>query len=96
VIVFSFTFQAFKNLSKLVLVEVDCSPEKITSFGSLRGTLKHLEVHKCGIVYLSDILMTDGKSLADADVEIDVGLSQISVDDTNNSPQVKEVSYCLQ
>jgi hypothetical protein len=38
--------------------------------------------------------MTDGKSFAD--VEIDVGLSQISVDDTNNSPQVKEVSYCLQ
>ncbi len=94
IIFFSFSFQAFKNLTKLVLVEVDCSPEKITSFGSLRGTLKHLEVHKCGIVFPSDILMTDGKSLAD--VEIDVGLSQISVDDTNNSPQVKEVSYCLQ
>ncbi len=60
-----FDFLAFKNLTKLVLVEIDCSPEKITSLGPIRGTLRHLEVHKCGLVSPRDILLCDSKNSAD-------------------------------
>ena len=86
--IFFFNFQAFKNLSKLILVEVDCGPDKITSLGCLRGTVKHLEVHKCGgVVSPSDILMSDGKN-GDED-QLDDVLSQPTNNSTNS---VKEVS----
>ena len=38
-----FDFLAFKKLSKLVLLNVKCSPEHITSLGMVRRTLKHLQ-----------------------------------------------------
>ena len=38
-----FDFHAFKKLSKLVLQNVRCSPEHITSLGMVRRTLKHLQ-----------------------------------------------------
>ena len=42
-----FDFLAFKKLSKLVLQNVKCSPEHITSLGMVRRTLKHLQVPYC-------------------------------------------------
>ena len=39
-----FDFLAFKKLSKLVLLNVKCSAEHITSLGMVRRTLKHLQV----------------------------------------------------
>ena len=88
-----FLQQAFKNLTKLTLLEIDCSPDKISSLGSLRGTLKYLEAHKCGLTAPRNFLMCDSK---DCDVDDPLGvvaLSQVSVDErpTSQHPAAKEV-----
>ena len=86
--------QAFKNLTKLTLLEIDCSPEKISSLGNLRGTLKYLEAHKCGLTAPRDFLMCDSKD-CDGDDPLDVALARVSVDERPPSSQhlaAKEVS----
>ena len=83
--------QAFKNLTKLSLIEIDCSPDKNRSLGNLRGTLNNLEVHKCGLACPRDFLMCDSKHCDEG--ELDVALSQISIDERTNQPlPAKEVS----
>ena len=77
-------------MTKLSLLEIDCSPDKIRSLGSLRGTLKYLEVHKCGLASTRDFLMCDSKDCNED--ELDVALSQILIDErSNNSLPAKEV-----
>ena len=66
-----FDFLAFKNLTKLVLTEIDCSPEKITSLGPIRGTVRHLEVYKCGLATPRDILFCDTKNSSDDDLNVE-------------------------
>ena len=89
-----FDFLAFKNLTKLVLVEIDCSPEKVTSLGPIRGTLRHLEVHKCGLVSPRDILLCDSKNSAD-DIDEEVAKLTLSDKPVGNSKEVRIWSLVL-
>ena len=82
-----FDFLAFKNLTKLVLIEIDCSPEKVTSLGTIRGTIRHLEVHKCGLASPRDILLCDTKNLSDEDLDVD----NLSLQDTATAKLVRSI-----
>jgi len=81
-------------LTKLTLIEIDCSPDKISSLGNLRGTLKYLEAHKCGLTCLRDFLKCDSKDCDDEGDHLDAALARVSVDDRNNSGSAaKEVIW---
>lgn len=58
-------------IRRLVLVDIDCSPTKIASFGSLRSTVKYLEAHKCGLSSIGSILLCDADNFCE-DTIIDV------------------------
>ena len=55
----NFDLVAFKSLTKLVLVDINCCPERIESLGLTRKTLKHLEASKCGLKSIADMLLCD-------------------------------------
>ena len=55
----SFDLIAFKSLTKLVLVDINCCPERIESLGLTRTTLKHLEASNCGLKTIADMLLCD-------------------------------------
>jgi hypothetical protein len=55
----SFDLVAFKSLSKLVLNNIECCPEKIEALGFLRKTLKHIEATNCGLKSIADMLLCD-------------------------------------
>jgi len=55
----SFDLVGFKSLTKLVLTNVDCCPEKIQSISHVRTTLKHLQASSCHLKSIADILLCD-------------------------------------
>ncbi|TRY75649.1 hypothetical protein TCAL_04582 [Tigriopus californicus] len=54
-----YDFLAFKNLTKLILSEVVCSPDQISAFGNVRHTLTHFSVNKCHVESIAHLLLCD-------------------------------------
>ena len=69
----NFDFVPFKSLTKLVLTNIDCCPEKIETLGLLRNTLQHLEATDCKLKSIADILLCDTHHLDKEDIKQDPG-----------------------
>ena len=55
-----FDLVGFKSLTKLVLSNVDCCPEKIESISHVRKSLVHLEASDCKLTRLTRNLLRVG------------------------------------
>ena len=63
----SYEFSSFKSLEKLYLRNVNC--DMIVDFGTLRSTLKTIEIHNSNIANLSEILLCDQVHRDEIDVD---------------------------
>ena len=54
-----YDFHPLKCLTKLILVEVEVSPEVIRSLGRVRATLTHLSANRCALKSVAHMLLCD-------------------------------------